>query len=195
MAYRSASDVDVASRALVMSGTKPINSFEDGTVEADVARLLYEDIAAAALTSTSWRFAMTQRELNRLSVKPVGRGVIAWQVPADCLQIRALTINSTPAAFERYENNLHTDAVDENSVAVLEYTRRVDTASWPPHFVIAVQHMLASEFSIAIGQNEQLSNLHAQKGQMLIRNARSIDAQGRTNSVMDTKRYLNHRRT
>lgn len=197
MSYRSATDVDVASRALVMAGTKPINSFEDDTVEARTARLLYEDIAAAALTATTWRFTIYKQRLNRLDPNDdIGRGYETFQIPADCLQIRAVTTDDRPLPFERYENKvtmLH--QIGEETVVIMEYTRRTPTEDWPPYFTVALQHILASEFAIAIGQNEQLSTLHAQKAQALMQSAKSIDAQGRTNSVIPTKRFIHTRRT
>jgi hypothetical protein len=196
MSYRSATDIDVASRALVMAGTKAINSFEDGTVEADVARLLYEDVAALALTMTTWRFTMTQATMSKHPTPPIGRGATVLQIPLDCLQIRAVTVNDNPIIFERFEQHVYSkQEIPDNNVAVLEYSRRVETSSWPPYFVPVVQHLLASEFAIAIGQNEDLSVLHASKADVLLRSAKSIDAQGRTNSVLDTKRFIRTRRT
>lgn len=194
MSYRSSTDLDIASRALVMIGTKPINSFEDETVEANTARLLYEDVAAASLVSTTWRFTIVQRKLNRLASAPVGRGELAFEVPADCLQIRAVTLDDHAIAFERYENIITTRDIGPDAVPVMEFARRTETSAWPAYFVPIVQHMLASEFAIAIAQNEQLSNLHAQKAEILLRSGKSMDSQGRTNSVMNTKRFIGARR-
>lgn len=194
MPNRAATDEEVASRALVMIGTKPITSFGDGTTEATAAATVYEDVVTNVMTSTRWRFCVTQIRLNKLTNVPAGRWTTAWQLPADILMIGSIHSVGLgyPVKFDRYLDKVYTDDHDD---LILDYLRRVPTADWPPYFTLAVVHMLASELAIAVAQNEQLSALHAEKYDVFAARARSMDSQGRTNSVLKLDRYHRARRS
>lgn len=188
MPNRASTDEQVASRALVMIGAKPITSFGDGTTEASTAAIIYEDVITNVMTTTRWRFTVTQKRLNRLTTKPIGRWSASWQLPSDILQVVAVTAATSdkPVRFERYMNTVYTD--DHNDLN-LDYVRRVPVVDWPPYFLLPAVHQLASELAIAVAQNEQLSALHAQKYAALLAVGKTADAQGRTASVLDVKRY------
>jgi len=193
MPTRAFSDVDVASRALVMIGTKPITSFGDGTTEATAAATIYEDVVTQVLTTTRWRFAMAEVELQMLTEVPLVKWKAAYQLPSDTLSISALRANNTDIPFDRYQDKIYCDQINTAPV-YLDYVRRVDTADWPPYFTLPVIHLLASELAIAVAQNEQLSALHAEKYEVFASRGRTTDSQGRTNSVLHLKRYEKARR-
>ena len=65
------SDIDIASRGLVLIGASPISSFSGTTTESQVAQNLYEDIVRSALTQTRWRFASNITQLSRLEDAPI----------------------------------------------------------------------------------------------------------------------------
>ena len=67
----STSDIDIASRALVLIGAEPISSFSGTTTESQVATNLYEDIVRSSLTQTRWRFASNIAQLSRPTDVPV----------------------------------------------------------------------------------------------------------------------------
>ena len=67
----SGSDIDIASRGLVLIGASPISSFSGTTTESQVAQNLYEDIVRTALTQTRWRFASNITQLSRLTETPI----------------------------------------------------------------------------------------------------------------------------
>ena len=50
------SDIDIASRALILIGAEPITSFTDSSTEATVANAIYEDVVRTTLCSSRWRF-------------------------------------------------------------------------------------------------------------------------------------------
>ena len=55
--------IKVCSRASILMGGSPIQSFDEGTVEADVVDAVYEDVARASLTNSRWRFATINNKL------------------------------------------------------------------------------------------------------------------------------------
>ena len=59
------SAVKIASRASILIGDDAIQSFTDGTTEADVANNIYEDVVQSCLTRTRWRFATNQHKYER----------------------------------------------------------------------------------------------------------------------------------
>lgn len=189
MPQRASTDEQVAARACVMVGVKPITSFSDDTTEAQACSELYEDIITDVMTATRWRFTVFQAHLNKLSTGPTSRWEAAWQLPSDLLQVVAVT---TPDAmdriveFERYEDKIYTD--DFNDV-VLDFVRRVPVSQWPPYFTTACIYALAAELAIAINQNEQLGALHAQKYERKLAQGKTADAQGRTTSVLRLDLY------
>ena len=58
------SDIDIASRGLILIGANPITSFSADSTEALVADNIYEDTVRTALCTTRWRFATNQAQLN-----------------------------------------------------------------------------------------------------------------------------------
>ena len=200
MPDRASTDEEIASRALVMIGAKPLTSFGDGTVEATAAATIYEDVVTQVMCATRWRFASSQIKMNRLASPPAGRWTVAWQLPADLVNIITVTDPQSiddggnvygNIRFDRYGDKLYTG---NHADLILDYIRRVPTASWPPFFVMPVIHLLASELAIAVAQNEALSDLHAGKYVTFLQQGKTTDAQGRTNSVLDTQAFLRARR-
>ena len=57
----ASSDVDIASQALGLLRANTISSFDDGSNEADIAKLYYPDFAQDILTRYPWNFALKSR--------------------------------------------------------------------------------------------------------------------------------------
>ena len=67
MPTASNSDIDIASRALILIGADQITSFSANSTEALVANNVYEDTVRTSLCASRWRFASNQAQLNQLS--------------------------------------------------------------------------------------------------------------------------------
>ena len=164
-----ASDIDLASNALQMIGADPINSFDDPGAGAAVAKSLYEPLVTALLTRTYWRFAMKKQSLNRLSQTPLNEFQYAFQVPTDCLKIEKVY----PRSFYKiYRDLIYSD----QSAISIDYAYRVPTPDMPAYFTLALTYQLASEFSLAVTDNEQKNQIYAQKFMEALGAAYSADA-------------------
>jgi len=164
-----ASDIDIASNALQMIGAGSINSFDEPGAGAAVAKALYEDLITALLTTTYWRFAMKKQSLNQLSQTPLNEFKFAYQIPTDNLKIERIY----PRIFYKiYRDLIYTDA----SSIEIDYAFRPDTSSLPPYFVLAFTYKLASEFSLAVTDNEQKNALYEEKFRAALAEAFSADA-------------------
>ena len=165
-----ASDIDIASNALQMIGAGSISSFDDPGAGAAVAKALYEPLLIALLTRTYWRFTMKKQQLNRLSQTPLNEFQYAFQIPTDSLKIERVY----PRSFYKiYRDLIYSD---QTSIAI-DYAYRPATSSLPSYFVLALTYHLASEFALAVTDNEQKNQIYAQKFIEALGAAYSADAQ------------------
>ena len=79
--------ITLCTKALIKIGAKSITSFEEETAEAEVANQLYEPCLQNLLASYPWRFALTQKNLARLTDNPVADYQYAYHLPNDCVLV------------------------------------------------------------------------------------------------------------
>jgi hypothetical protein len=184
-------DIDVASKALVLIGANPISDFEDGSTEATVAHNIYEMIVEAALTRVRWRFASGQVTLSRLTNTPVGRWDSAYQKPTspNMLALHAVQVLNNNIKFDIYEDKIYCNAT-EDDVVVLDYTYRSATADWPPYFVRALVYDLAGVFAGSIAQKGELADHYENRGEFYYAKGANVEAQQRTTKAVNTRKNL-----
>ena len=186
--------VKIASRASILIGGDAIQSFSDGTTEADVCNNIYEDVAQSCLTRTRWRFATNQAQLSRLAAAPTGRFDAAYQLPSDTLMINAITINDVPVKYDVYGNKAFCDA-DSSQVLVADYIFRVTEENWPPYFILGVEFFLASILAISVARDGALGSAMELKAEKQMIKARTLDSQQLTTSKLNTSRFIAQRRS
>ena len=182
------SDVDIASRALVLIGANPITSFADSSTEALVANNMYEDVARASLCMTRWRFATDQSELNRLSAAPTGRYDAAYQLPSGILMLHAVTVNDSPIQYSVYSDKVYCDA-STTDVLVADYTYRANEIDWPSYFTLSVEYQLAAIFASSIARDEKLTKVMEDKASLMMAKARNLDSQQQTTRKLVMNRF------
>lgn len=169
-----ASAVDLASNALLLIGDNPISSFDDPGAGAQVAGALYPDTKRRLLSEHPWSFALKQQRLNKLSQTPdiLTNYNNAFQVPADSIRFWSL---------KRWgDYDIIGDLVFTNQTEILAtYVFDVNEVELPPHFVKALEYTLASDFAIAIMENEKLATLFTEKALLFSSKAMAIDSQNR----------------
>ena len=193
MSSAANSDIDIASRALILIGAEPITSFSSDTTEALVASNLYEDTVRTALCNTRWRFATNQFVMNRLSEKPTGRFTAAYQIPSDNLMVHAVTVDDLILEYTLYGDKIFCD-VSSTSEVVVDYTFRALEQNFPSYFTLAVQYALAASFAISIARDEQLAQLLDRKSMQLMQQAKTLDSQQQTTRKLTTSRFIVERR-
>lgn len=194
MSTAANSDIDIASRALILIGAEPITSFSSDSTEALVASNLYEDTVRTALCSTRWRFATNQAELNRITGAPSGRFDAAYQLPADNLMVHAATVSDLLIEYTLYGNKLFCNQ-DANAKVIVDYTFRADETDFPSYFTLALQFVLASSFAMSIARDEQLAALLERKAMQLMQQAKTLDSQQQTTRKLTTSRFIVERRS
>lgn len=187
--------VSVAAKALVFVGLNPISSFDDDSLEAETARVIYDEVIDGCLSERAWRFATTQKQLNRLMAAPVSEWDAAYQLPGDppALRIIRVSVDDEPIRFDRYADKLLCNA-GENDAVVLEYVYRAPEADWPPYFRKYVTETLASYFASSIMRNPDLIREHMNMAAFEQQNAYTADSQGRTQQVKRARQIVRRRR-
>jgi len=188
------SDIDIASRALVLIGAEPITSFTAQSTEATVANAIYEDMVRTTLCSSRWRFATNQAELNLLTAVPTGRYDRAHQLPADLLMLHAVTVNDAVIEYNVYGDKVFSDSASSDSL-IADYTFRALEQDFPSYFTVALQFSLAAAFALGIARDEQLSSVLEGKGAQLLQQAKTLDSQQQTTRKLLTSRFITERRS
>ena len=188
------SDIDIASRALVLIGAEPITSFTAQSTEATVANAIYEDMVRTTLCSSRWRFATNQAELNLLPATPTGRYDRAHQLPADLLMLHAVTVNDAVIEYNVYGDKVFSDSASSDSL-IADYTFRALEQDFPSYFTVALQFSLAAAFALGIARDEQLSSVLEGKGAQLLQQAKTLDSQQQTTRKLLTSRFITERRS
>lgn len=180
--HMALSDIALASRALIRIGAAPITSFEDGTVESEIAGALYGPVRDSLLSAYSWSFATGQVALAELDTPPAADFSTAFQLPNDFL--RALSAGTGGRGrglrFRIAGNALHTDSTE----ALLTYIFRPEEETFPPYFDTALIARLAAEFTIPLTENTSRAEAMYRLAEIEYERARQIDAQ------QDTPRRL-----
>lgn len=188
------SDIDIASRALVLIGAEPITSFTAQSTEATVANAIYEDMVRTTLCSSRWRFATNQAELNLLTATPTGRYDRAHQLPSDLLMLHAVTVNDAVIEYNVYGDKVFSDSASSDSL-IADYTFRALEQDFPSYFTVALQFSLAAAFALGIARDEQLSSVLEGKGAQLLQQAKTLDSQQQTTRKLLTSRFITERRS
>lgn len=179
---------DLASRALVRVGAKPIVDFDDGSSEAVAVSREYEGVVRDCLSKHPWRFASRQALLNRVAEAPVGRWAAAWEVPADCIAVSTVTLRGQPIAYDRYGDKLVTDDADG---LVVDYLFRPDETAWPPYFAELVVQELAAALAMGLARDPDLGQALKRQAQAdQWPRARSRDSQAQTSRRIAPSRLV-----
>lgn len=171
-------DVGLCSKALLKIGAQTITSFQDGTAESEVSGNLYPIIRDSLLSSYPWGFALAQKRLAQLDMRPLADFVNAFQLPEDFLRIISAGSGSRGRGMEYriFENRIYTNS----SEAVITYIYRVSEEAFPTYFSDILVSKLAAEFCIPLTESTSRSEFLNKKFEDESRQARLIDAQQST---------------
>ncbi len=168
-----ASDIDIASNALLLIGDNPISSFTEPGAGATAAANLYPDTYAKLLSMHPWTFALKEQELSKLSQSPdeLTNFKNAFQVPTD--HIRTWVI------FPISDYAVVGDLIYSNQEELLmRYVFKVDESALPPHFTKALEFSLAADFAQLVTESTTKSEFWERKFRDQVASAMGIDSQG-----------------
>ncbi len=179
----SLSAIALCSRALLRIGAHAINSFDDATMESDLAAAFYTPVRDGLLSAYGWSFATAQVTLNRLTASPLADYDYAFELPNDYL--RALSAGVPGAgrgtAFRIFQNQLHAN----NEAVILTYIARVAEVDCPPFFDSVLLARLTAEFCIPLTESTSRAQILFTQAEAEFKRAKSIDAQQDTPAALD----------
>jgi len=172
------SSIALCSRALLKLGANSIVTFDEGTVESEVAANLYPHNRDALLSAHPWSFASAQVSLARLEAAPVADFQYAFQLPADFLRALSAGVDGRGRGihYRIAERRLHANQPE----IVLSYIFRPDETEFPPFFDQALIARLAAEFCIPLTESTSRSEVLGKAAETEFRRAKNIDAQQET---------------
>jgi len=181
-------DIDMASNALLLIGDEPISSFTDPGAGATVAAAIYPETYKQVLSEHPWSFALKEQALSQLSQTPDDRTnyKYAYQMPTDLIRLWAI--------FEQSNYVIIGDLLYSNSNSLMaRYVYKVAETALPPHFVIAMQYKLASDFANSVTESTSKAEYYEAKYRTAVAQARSIDSQGRPQESIIDKPFVDVR--
>jgi len=137
-----ASKVEICNLALARLGAALISSLTEDTKGARLCNALFDMARDRVLQTAPWNFAAARATLARLTETPDFEYDYAYQLPADCIQVRSLQGTTSDWVVEQGRLLINDDEVN------CRYTARVeDPAGYPPHFVECLALMLAVQLA------------------------------------------------
>lgn len=163
-----ATDIDMASNALVLIGDDPISALSDSTAASN----LYLETYKLVLSQHPWTFALKEQFLSRLTQAPdteTGYSY-AFRMPTDIIRLWAvLNIRDYRIVGE----NLYANATE----VFARYVYKVSETLLPPHVVKTIEYKLAADFAISVAEDEQKSEIFERKYLNQLGQAMAVDAQ------------------
>jgi len=157
----ASSDVDIASQALGLLRASTISSFDDGSNEADIAKLYYGDFAQDILTRYPWNFALKKRQFNQTTA-PLNEWRYAHIMPAEALRLWA--VYATPAVGAKPINQFALQAPNgqrqihsNQNVLYGEYTVYTAESNWPGYFTHFAIHAFAALIAMPVTDDDALA--------------------------------------
>jgi hypothetical protein len=184
---QSWSDVKIVSAALVSLGERPVSDITEETRDSvPQAVSLLEGIYESELTTTTWRFASAQKELDRLSAQPLYEYRFVHQLPADRLRIfRAWPVSD----YEIYGDRLYSN----HKRVYVDYTFKPAYSQLPTYFAWALIYRLARDMAVPTRENStRVEDMELRYRQALAR-AMWADASSRPNRAFEDSPFTDNR--
>ena len=184
-----ATDIEIASNALLLIGDEPISSFTEPGAGATAAANLYADTYLYVLSEHPWTFALKEQKLNLLSQTPdpLTMYSYAWQLPTDIVRLWSIfPWSQYDLIGDKLYSNINTDLL-------ARYVFKQEETMLPGHFVKALEYKLASEFAVTVTESMSMSETMLGKYQQAVARAKNIDSQGKPQVPMISSPFIDVR--
>lgn len=178
-----ATDLSVINAALTRTGNNPVTSLTAGSVAAIIANQNYENLVKAELANHPWKRASKIAQLARLDPdvegKPSEPWTAAYELPADLVDIRTVTVVGVPIDYEVQGETILCNA-DASDAVILHYVWRVGETSWPAWFREGVIRRCEAIFLRGIGERFREAEARDSAAEEQFAKARNRDSQSQT---------------
>jgi len=169
-----ATDIDIASNALLLIGDEPISSFTEAGAGATAAANLYAQTYIKLLSEHPWTFALKEQELSKLSQAPdpLTNYSTAYQIPSDLIRLWQIMPHSSYSM-------VGTLLYSNQNKLIARYVFKPEESVLPPHFIEALQYKLAADFSISVTEDRNKAEYYSRLAQLSLSKAKNVDSQGK----------------
>lgn len=192
---------DICNMALGYLGQARIADMDEDSEAARVCKLYYDSARLTLLSSYRWRFAERHAKLALLKAEVPG-WEYAYAKPAAALVVRKVYDMDNAEMKDDGEPVFTTLAIRETVVAVCtnikdaycDYTADVQNAAvFPPSFVQALAHGLASEIAMALDGSASMQQTNYQLMQAALVSAKYTSAIQDEHKPAEPSRYVRAR--
>lgn len=162
-----ATDVSIASQALLLLRANAISSFSEDSNEAEIASVLYEPHIQHLLSLFPWTFSTKKRQLTLDSTAPINEYRYSHIIPSDALLIWAYFNNNQVGAspvsdIDIYGTDTARRVFSNYETLYADYVFRANEVVWPAYFEQFAVHSLASILAVPVTGNSELANMYDQ---------------------------------
>jgi hypothetical protein len=186
----AASPVQICNSALIKVGADTIISLSDNNKRASVCNHQYPILRDEVLRSHPWNFAVQTGTLGEITPAPTVGDYSNWfQLPSNCLRVLAV-VEPQDAAWEKQGDRI----LINSSTCHIEFIKQeTDTTIFDKNFEEALSYRIASDLAWSLTQNAALAEKMLEMYEMMLRQARSFDAQEKSVRQVKTSTWLNSR--
>lgn len=138
-------------QALTRTGNSPVTTLNNGTPGGDIAGQNYDNLVKTALSGYPWRWATKTAALANITGEPDPPWTYAYQLPADLMHLRVVTVDGAPIEYEQQFNKVLCDYGTDTDV-IAKYIWNVPEAYWPGTFAEGITQYLEAMFLRGIGE-------------------------------------------
>ena len=169
-----ATQVSIASNALLLLGAKTINSLDEGTDRATLSANLYDSLRDDMLRSHPWNCAVKRVLLAPDTDVPAFDYGAQFTLPADWLK----TLSVGPDGYEvDYRHESGKILANGTSLALRYIFRNEVEATWDAMLVRAMELKMAAEMAYPITASASMADMMHNKLLQHMKAARAVDGQ------------------
>ena len=171
------SKIDIANRALIQLGARPITSFDDDLDTARVMRVRYESDKHELLRMCKWNCATKQLTLAQNTVPPAFDFKHSYALPPEVLRVVRVSrptywgARTSDQEFRILGRDVHTDVSPCEIEAIVD----IDESDMDTLFAGALEAMLAARASYTLVQSSTIQTQMHQLFQTRMNEARISD--------------------
>ena len=162
-----ATNVSIASQALLLLRANTISSFSDDSNEAEIVNVMYEDFIKSLLCIYPWTFATKKAQLNQATTGPIGEYTYSHILPAESLLLWALFNTDNVGASPVNDYDIYGDdtgalrrVYSNYSALYADYTIYISENNWPPYFSQFAINALAAHLAVPVAGNADLAKYY-----------------------------------
>jgi hypothetical protein len=170
-------EVKICNSALLKLGAERINSLTESNKRAILCNEQYAKIRDLLLMSHPWWFAKKRTSLALTGNTPAYEYTTEFALPADFLKLHKVENAEDEYLQYQIEGDLLLSNVSTMNITYI--ARITDATKFPPSFAELLALRLAHEISYSLIQSVTLKDSLYREMQVLLRDVRSINAQGK----------------